>query len=394
MLMPYTYDPDVDFLWSYRDEIYNYGGIDRTLKTPYAWNPNSPLYGYRRSLEGLQATRQTLSTSIGRSEPWVSFYTHGNPDTPNPYFWNSYPPGGLVISSTLSLHCKHCFSINGNINYPGTDSSFRNRYTPDTYLHAVQLFRFIDGDDVIYDYADIGALWTAIDDVEIFGGGTHASFESWDRVADSTRAVNRSSSDVAVSVLPSPFPYTPVKLVDFRTLKGKSPKIWVIDCNGKICDGYSAFNRKYELFKINAISDEFLLQTNGQYEFAEKTWVHDSGNRWFVELQEPTSPEAGDGILGWLGFTTYTGTPTLFKAYVPRLGQSQSAAGPTTIVPYSDTNMLSPDEESALVGEGFTVPTFHVPNTIDRAPALQATLLAFKNKLEELNTKLVSTDIE
>ena len=401
MLMPYPYNPDIDFLWLYRDETVNYltpegNPVSVVKKHPYAWNPNSPLYGYRQSLEGLQASVQSLSTnSFNQStEPWVSFYTHGNPSTANPYFWNSYPPAGLIVDPNLSIHCRHCYGVSNTINYPGTDSSFRGRYATGEYLYSIPLFRFISSADVIHEYADIGALWTHIDGVELFGGGNYSDSEFSIYRRGVLTTITREKSDIAFSVLPTTFPFTPVKMADPRQIYTTAlPKLWCVDNNGKICDGYKLWLQAPG--SLPAVSESTSLVTNGQYSQRENVWLHDSGNRWFIELQPPTSVAAGDGVLGWLGFTTWAGTgPVQTPITYSVGGRAQSSdLGPTTLVAYSDTDIISPDERTKLDSIGFTTfpVIYDIPNT-EVAPAQNktaasalSTLTSIKNLLQQMS---------
>jgi hypothetical protein len=288
-LIPYQYNATTDDIWLYRNEqtdpyINSQGQqVISTFQTPYAWNPNSPLYPYRRSIEGISAMFRTFSTSAAEEAPGYVSYIQFNPGLTgkNPVFYNSYPPTALLVNSRAIQICSHC---QGPRPFRDPTKTWRN-FRGTGYLSAVERFRFIDGDDnrvdidpedVLQPYAADGQFLLSDND----NGWTELAFD---------------------------IPINPIQAV--ADLNGCPPNrsSWYIDGSMKIIPGqcFRGFYRDYANpgYPSNGV---LFASTNDQNNIPVRNYKHDSGSLMLVEVKSPTSAEAGDGVLAVVANHVYS----------------------------------------------------------------------------------------
>jgi hypothetical protein len=279
MLISVAYNPTVHDLWLYEDHVVSWTNptpSNLTVKRPYAWNPNSPLYGYRKSIQAMPAVYRIMTTNSG-----VSAYGANLASNPvnRPVFYNSYCPWkAYFISETLGLQSEHWQVSNV---YRDPAETFANQYASDGVFAATMLIRYITHDNQIFDLSPAEMIWPynstsiAFGSVPVFGSsGIGAA----------------ALQDCAAVECPNGIPVPPIKMADARTAIYGST-CYYLDSNFKIvpiqwryCGHYTNDSTKY-------------VVATGAEEPPVAAFLHDSGSCIFIELQPPTSAAAGDGIL-------------------------------------------------------------------------------------------------
>lgn len=305
--IPYTYVPAQQDLFLYEDFLVTWSGGSKTVKRAVAWNPTSPLFGYRKSLVGLCARHRTFSTYCGASnqtnfEPFNAFN-----DANKPAFFNSFPPRFITIGRLFMLNCLHCFTT-GNVN---RDTSKRwegpGGFAVDSELAASMAFRWIDHDDTVLQEI-------SPEDV-ILSFKQDPSFAALNTIKDSANG----NSDVEICETLTDMLAPPIVLADIRTA-GLNATAWMLDGSDKIirCGVTKAF--------VDSGHDQYALQAQTPAGVAITSFptvtqfLHDSGSLVLVEISPPTSVAAGDGVMGLMpahvfsvgDFTTGTQTRTGF----------------------------------------------------------------------------------
>lgn len=286
MILPYVYDPVTQDLWLYENVTVSWTSPtpgSATFKRPYAWNPNSPLYGYRKSLVGITARPRTFSTpNIGVGSPW-SDINDPNAAVNQPVYYNSFPFMQWVVSRRFMTVCSHCYGFFADRNPAKTfvGVGALGHYQAGTYLHAVmtQAFRWIDHDDQLLQELD-PTLLMAPYKTDLTG------YPGMLNVSDT--ALCESYEDLKA---------TPIQYVDMRSVPANST-VWTIDSNHKIIRG--KLETAFVDSRLVETSDYKWVQPDGTpalYDFI--TFTHDSSSTIMVELSPPSSREAGDGVLGW-----------------------------------------------------------------------------------------------
>jgi hypothetical protein len=285
MILPYVYDPVTQDLWLYESVTISWTSPSpgsATIKRPYAWNPNSPLYGYRKSLSGMTARPRQLG-NLGPQDP--PYTTINNPADPvnQPVYYNSFPFAQWVVSRRFMTICSHCYFYFGDRNpakmFVGVGAS--GHYQTGSYLHAVmtQAFRWIDGDNQLIQELDPTLLMAGyITDLTNYPG-----------------MVN--SSDTALVESYEDLKAPPIKYVDMRSVPAGTVG-WELDSNHKIIR--ARFNRCFVDSRSVLQPDYTLLNPDGSealYTFP--TFEGDSSGTILVELVPPSTKEAGDGVLAW-----------------------------------------------------------------------------------------------
>lgn len=284
-------------LWLYEDHqitwtVPSAGSL--WVKRPYAWNPNSWLYGYRKSLTGINAIYRVMATDSGYS----TFGANVASDPVNrPVFYNSFVPfKAKLISEKVMVTCNHW---NPALSFRNAAATYGNQYAAGSQFVASTLVRFIDHDNTIYDRTPSDVIYPYRYVSPAFGTNI--------AVLTSTTAV----ADLAVCELTTNAPVAPVQIVDPRTCPLGTPTYY-LDSNYKIIPlEYAGSDR-------NA--------TTGNVEFKSRyvptaygivaAFTHDSGSSAFMEIKAPSSPAAGDGILGLVVSSEIGGTDfTLSNPY-------------------------------------------------------------------------------
>lgn len=285
MILPYVYDPVTQDLWLYESVTISWTSPSpgsQTIKRPYAWNPNSPLYGYRKSLSGMTARPRQLGNPGPQDLPWTTINDPANPVN-QPVYYNSFPFAQWVVSRKFMTICSHCYSYFGDRNpskmFIGVGAS--GHYQTGSYLHAVmtQAFRWIDGDNQLIQELDPTLLMAGYTtDLTNYPG-----------------MVNNSDTGLVESYVDLQAP--PIKYVDMRSLPVGYVG-WLLDSNHKIIR--ARFNKSFVDSGLVGIPVYTLLNPDGStppYSFP--FFEGDSSSSLWVELVPPTSKEAGDGVLGF-----------------------------------------------------------------------------------------------
>lgn len=281
MLIPYPYIPTTQDVWLYEDHEISWSlptAGTATIKRPYAWNPNSPLYGYRNSLVGMSARPRPMGTDYGFSAYFDSINPKSDPVN-RPVWFNSWPMTMLTAGEGFMLGCKHCYSPFYSSNRDASNrfvGSGPNSYPVGSFLAAMvgQAFRFIDGDNQVtqFDPADITVYMYDPPSQLNLGGIDLVMFEY-----------------LQASSVPRLHP------VDARSL-ALNATAYVLDSNHKIVRLRSArqfvqAGRLYASFQ--AVNPDGSVPQTPPVMF-----MHDSGSFALVEIAPPTSAQAGDGIMG------------------------------------------------------------------------------------------------
>ena len=294
-LIPYQYNATTDDLWLYRNEqTVPYVNLEEqtvvsTFKTPYAWNPGSPLYPYRRSIEGIFAPYRTFSTSAAEEAPIYADYLPFNPGLVgrNPVFYNSYPPTRFLLNSRAVTICSHC---EGPPQFRDPTKTWRD-FRGNGYLNAVSPLRFIDGDD---------------NQVNI---PTEDFLRPYSKDPAYPAGLLISSNDRAWTELTYDIPIRPIQAVTLLDGCPQNAKAWYIDGSSKIIPAQC----HYGYYKDYAVSpnpsDARLLATSTAFSESGlpiQNYEHDSGSFCLVEVKRPTSAEAGDGIVALVLHMVYS----------------------------------------------------------------------------------------
>lgn len=291
-IIPYQYNPALQDLFLYEDHQVSWTNGSAVYKRPSAWNPTSPLYGYRKSIVGISAAYRTFSTlfsSLKSPPTLISDYYQFNSftDANKPVYYNSYPPCFPLISKRFSAGCLHCFGSVTNRDESNRFISAIN-YQPNGALAQRLQFRWLNHDNTVAD--------------EISGTQVLLSYRKdpqWsDLDATGDLGVVEFTRDIAVN---------PVTFVDARTA-GFGATFWLLDGSMKIIRlrlKKAFIRRGIEVFTLEPVNPDGSSITTAQ---KVENFLHDSGSRLFVEVTPPTSTAAGDGILGMV-------TAHVFQAY-------------------------------------------------------------------------------
>lgn len=280
MIIPYPYDPLTQDLWLYQDQSISWtiNPGTSTIKIPYAWNPNSPLYGYRNSLVGMSARSRVMTTPPYSVFPEYDAINPYSDPANRPVWFNSFPMTMLMFGNGMMLSCGHCI-VDAYVDRSVNRYCVANGgYQDETYIARLMdyAFRFIDGNNNV----------TALDPrlVRMFR-------------SDSSAYVGLDSSVIDYGIyeytLPTSIPS--MQVVDPRSLPYDATG-WYLDSNHKIIRMKSRLQyvqngtvyTKWE--GVNPDGTAASLPFLG--------FLHDSGSFAMAEIKAPTSPAAGDGIMG------------------------------------------------------------------------------------------------
>ena len=278
-LIPYPYDAATQDIWLYEPHTITWSSGTAEVFRPYAWNPSSPLYGYRYSLEGIVARYRTFSTAAVDwtvVAPYLPFNDIKDPDN-KPAFFNSYPPSGWLLNDVAIMCCGHCFDSQTAARAVQTVEQWRGA---GSYLNAVTLYRWIRGGGVIVDVPTSQVLRPY---------GNDAGYQLWD-----------SAGDMCFTELMSASSVTPLRLVDHRSAHAGDPA-WFIDGSDKIIDA------RLGLGWTNIVNSHQTTES-ARYDKppapALDIWayLHDSGSYFIVPIKPPSDTALGDGIAGLMPF--------------------------------------------------------------------------------------------
>ena len=276
----YPYQPTTQDLWLYEDHTVTFtnpssGSV--ATKRPISWNPNSPLYGYRRSLEGISTRLRTFSTSAysnGLSGVVYEAYNDSSLAINKPVYFNSWPMPYYLVSSKFAIVCMHCL---GGSNAARNPASYvaGGWYGLDTYLANAQQFRWM-----LHDNTFVTRPATAV----------VAPFTT-----DASPALQM-VSDAALVEFDTPVTgVTPIRFVDARTI-AIGTRVWILDSNMKIiaakikkCWVVGGVAR----FLVESVKPDGSAAPSGPFYF-----LHDSGSVILCEVTAPTNTSDGNGVLG------------------------------------------------------------------------------------------------
>lgn len=291
MLIPYPYNPATQDLWIYEDHQISWTVPEPStsvVKRPIAWNPSSPLYGYRRSLRGISARFRTFSTFC--SDPVAAVYAeYNNPalEANKPVYYNSYPMQFLVMSEKFMWACGHCFNMlgarNPNYRFVGTGG-----YTPGTFFESSMQFRWFDHDNSVI---------ASVSPTNVMLGYSSDPPTNLD--------CNLSQCDLAILEFIGTVSVPPMQAVDARNM-GVGQTLWILDSNhkiGRLRMVSAAVKSGRDQYRSQLLKpDGTEVPKNGQL------FLHDSGSLLLAEISPPSSPEAGDGVLGVVPVHAYFAT--------------------------------------------------------------------------------------
>jgi len=292
-LIGYPYVPSRDDLFLYQQVNVSWTGGSAQLNKPVAWNPSSPLYGYRRSLGGMSARYRTLSTTT-TNPAWALAANDINNPANDPAFKNSWPPSWVMVNSKFMLMCKHCFGFPGGAR-DGTKSIVPDHYGSGSYFEQVMKGMFIDKDnnETVVQPSSV-----------ILPYETDPSFAALNLLLyayDLVVGEIKTGSEIAV---------IPIQIADTRTMVPGSTA-WIIDGSDKIIRG------RYRLSWTGSVFDHHWIEStypdgslwsgnNPDTQEVTREFTHDSGAKVFVEISPPTSWAAGDGVLGMVPKHVFT----------------------------------------------------------------------------------------
>lgn len=306
MMIPYAYNPALHDLYLYEDFTFTHSGGTSLVKRPYAFNPDSPLYGYRYSLEGIMACYRTFSTCVNPFEGgWPAWALAANDltlEVNKPAKCNSWPPTFVVVNPKIAWGCYHTygFTMVDGINRD-TSLFFNSLFAAGTYLNMVQSFRWIKGDDTIVDLAH----------TDFYHPYTHDNLG----VRNEANAISFPLiSDALILENVGLFSVNPMAIVDPASIP-TGADIWCLDGSMKIIamkkvvSGLPSSNTigtpQIKLFGLSPTYAQYRVYVSMDVP-EQCAYLHDSGSTFYVEVSPPTSNVAGDGVLGIIpGVLTY-----------------------------------------------------------------------------------------
>jgi hypothetical protein len=316
MLIAYPYIPAIHDLWLYQDHEITWtvpSSGNLVVKRPYAWNPNSLLYGYRKSIQAMPAVYRTMQTPFQTPQP-ASYGSNSSADPVNrPVFWNSYVPWKSYAFGTRTMiqsaHWQSSFTLRN------ASANFENQYTAGSYFLASTLVRWISHDNIVYDLSPSNIIWPYTNVSSAYGSG----FASGALI----------SADCAITECTQDIPVPPFALIDARTVP-VGTKAFTCDSNFKIIE----LNWRSCWYNEEG-TDRYQFNTSAKLPVGTTlpvvNYLHDSGSTVFVEIKPPTSAAAGDGILGLVMFSLRSandlvnGTATDMALIPPSTHASNSA---------------------------------------------------------------------
>lgn len=221
----------------------------------------------------------------------VSTYGANSASDPanKPVFYNSFVPfKARLISNKVMVTCNHW---NPALSFRNPSATYGNQYAPDGQFAASTLVRFIDHDNTIYDRTPSDVVFPYRFVSPAYGANIG--------VVTCTTNI----ADLAVCELTTNSPVAPLQTVDPRTCPIGTPTYY-LDSNYKIIPlEYQGSYRDASTGNVKYRS-RFVPTAYG----TASAFLHDSGSSVFMEIKAPTSPAAGDGILGFVVSSELNGT--------------------------------------------------------------------------------------
>lgn len=277
MLIAYPYNPTTQDLWLYADHTVTWSvptSGSAAAKIPVAWNPNSPLYGYRNSLRGITTRLRTWSNFCG-SVLADDFSTWNDPnlESNKPVFYNSYPMQFTVVSQRFMYGCRHCYAVGGARNPALT--YVPNIFPADSQSANATMFRWLDSDDTV---------------IQTIAATNVLRGFSTDPPTNLT-----CPNDLALFETTVDIEAPPMIIADVRTI-ARSKTLWILDSNQKIVrleQSLSCVEGGRDRYQFKGVKPDGSAAPVLPHEF-----LHDSGSIVLAEIYPPTSAAAGDGVMG------------------------------------------------------------------------------------------------
>jgi hypothetical protein len=285
-LIAYPYSAATQDLWLYQSETISYFDYnDSTWKTttaekPVAWNPGSPLYDYRRSLQGI-SLRKRFATSLDTDS---SYHPYNNPADPaNKWVYNNtYPMGVYAVSPRFALVCAHCFP--GNPVYNPLNKWSGTTFPQNSLNDRLMSFSWMNEHNVVTDQFPTSQV--------IASFLSHPGYPSLSII-----------EDVELCEFPSSLSFEPLQLVNFLNL-APGATIWILDgamkiIRSKLVQAGSRLEVSQPPYRRELLILDMAIKPDGTAApLGVKTFLHDSGSVGFVEISPPSGPGAGDGVMG------------------------------------------------------------------------------------------------
>lgn len=287
MMLPYAYVPSRDDLYLYEDHIVSWTNPtpgSAAVKRAVAWNPGSPLYGYRNSLQGINAKFRFWGTSPSNNQK-AAYAAYNDPDNPanNPNFYNSFPPTQNLVSQRYMYGCAHCYGGGAERNPNSLVAG--GLYAENSYLIAVMQFRWIGAGNQVLDQ---------LTPYEVIRPYTADTANGYPVISVNDLLVFESVRNVAV---------TPLIVADIRNCES-GMTAWMVDGASKVvrCKIVRAWVQNAQPFYYLA----GVLPDGSPAPVQPGAFLHDSGSFVVVELKPPSSVEAGDGIAAILPYHIFS----------------------------------------------------------------------------------------
>ena len=298
----YPYVAASQDLWLYTPRVINWtvpSAGSASIDFPSAWNPGSPLYGYRGSLQGITIRCRTQSadalTYLGGTS-YAYYSTFNNPALPqNKWaFYNSYPMPVYMLGAKLGWTCAHCVA-SGSVVERDPAVTWDSVHGPGSLNYYLQVFEWMNKDNVIDNVRSPSQMlkgYTRDTPTDLYAG-----------------------TDLLIVESVTPLTVEPIQVVDLRTLSPGST-VWELDSAMKIIRhklvGASVYSQVGLTSQAvpNIPMGHVALQAvtpDGLTNVLIGHYLHDSGSVLFAEISPPTSAAAGDGVLGLVPAHMYTG---------------------------------------------------------------------------------------
>ena len=252
----------------------------------YAWNPNCILYGYRGSLEGLSIPYRNFSTDSvsAASAPEINAVNPKANPVNKPIWYNSYPPHQKFFSKRHLMWCAHAYGVNNTDRAMVTGLTAADMYAAGGYLDAMLVLRFLDKNN--------NAVVVAKNTVEYpYAYDAAAGRTSYPN--ELPVAAPAGIVDIAISLAQTDFPFTPLTMTDLGSR------------DAGVCHYINAGNMTVQTLYMRSIRKTAQTlntnQTGGNWVYDgynDFVFLHDSGSSFCWEVSPPSSPAAGDGVMG------------------------------------------------------------------------------------------------
>lgn len=317
-LIGYPYSAATQDLWLYAPETLVHTGGTTVVESPVAWNPGSPLYGYRWSLQGI-SLRKRYASNINLNS---AFFPYNDPNDPaNKWAYNNcYPMAFYAITRKHLFTCAHCYGRTVSAVRNPTQKWSGTIWTPNTLNDKLTAFKWMDGNNNISD-----------------------SFETTEVIAPygiNTTPPLATGADVILSELDGTLSFQPMQVVDFLNL-APDATLWLLDSTMKIIRMKltKAVVEKNYLGEAQERLNVDAMLPDGSATAPVSFFLHDSGSVLLVEIEPPSSPAAGDGIMGLVASHVFAAgsfySPAGFYGELSAYGDRGSAPNPINIRSYT-----------------------------------------------------------